>query len=225
MPKSMVRPPAFQFYVKDWLTSRKIARMTLSQVGAYSLLLAHCWDSDDCSLPDDEAALATLSRMGKLWFTAASKPLKECFVSHPKTKGALTNKRLYSEWRALWIFRNERRKAGKAGGVKSGIARKHKGIEANVKQTPSNEEAQLHSKHSLGFASSKREAKRSSSSSSSSSSSIKRTPLSSPLSEGSESGTRKGLTRLSEGLKTLFKDKLLNPDDGDTLDALKELPT
>jgi uncharacterized protein YdaU (DUF1376 family) len=155
----MNRPPAFQFYVKDWLTSRKIAVMDLAQVGAYSFLLAACWDSDDCSLPDDDKTLSILSRMGEQWCTDASAPVRACFIPHPKHPGHLTNERLLAEFKSLQKFRRDKQRAGQIGGVKSGLSRR----QISVKDT----EADL--KHTFDFASSKTQAKRSSSSSSSSS--------------------------------------------------------
>ena len=155
----MNRPPAFQFYVKDWLTSRKIAVMDLSQVGAYSFLLAACCDSDDCSLPDDDKTLSALSRMGEQWCTDASAPVRACFIPHPKHPGHLTNERLLAEFKSLQKFRRDKQRAGHAGGVKSGLSRR----QISEKDT----EADL--KHTFDFASSKPQAKRTSSSSSSSS--------------------------------------------------------
>ena len=155
----MNRPPAFQFYVKDWLTSRKIAVMDLAQVGAYILLLAACWDSDDCSLPDDDRTLAALSRMGEQWSTDASAPVRACFVAHPKHPGHLTNERLLAEFKSLQKFRRDKQRAGQIGGVNSGLSRR----QIRTKDT----EADL--KHTFDVASSKPEAKRTSSSSSSSS--------------------------------------------------------
>lgn len=153
----MNRPPAFQFYVKDWLTSRKIAVMNLSQVGAYSFLLAACWDSDDCSLPDDEKTLAALSRMGEQWVTDASAPVRACFVAHPKHPGYLTNERLLAEFKSLQKFRRDKQRAGQIGGVKSGLSRR----QISAKDTEADP------KHTFDSASSKPEAKRTSSSSSS----------------------------------------------------------
>lgn len=155
----MNRPPAFQFYVKDWLTSRKIAVMDLSQVGAYSFLLAACWDSDDCSLPDDEKTLAALSRMGEQWCTDASAPVRACFVAHPKHPGHLTNERLLAEFKSLQKFRRDKQRAGHIGGVKSGLSRR----QISAKDTEADP------KHTFDSVSSKPEAKRTSSSSSSSS--------------------------------------------------------
>jgi len=154
------RPPAFQWYVKDWLTSKKRAVMSLEQQGAYLNLLCHCWDSADCSLPGDDAALAALSEARDRWSTIGPE-VRACFIVHPKQPDRLTNKRLLFEFKQLCRKRRERQKSGQIGGANSGRSRRN----SSAKQV----EAQL--PVCFDSASSKREAKRSSSSSSSSSSS------------------------------------------------------
>src|SRR5215831_704618 len=118
----MNRAPAFQFYAKDWLSSKKIAMMTLEEEGAYIHLLAHCWDSPDCTLPDDDSELAQLSRMGERWFNGGSTTLRKSFVPHPRKPGRLTNLRLLEEFRKYtrWIQKS------REGGLRSGdVRRKH----------------------------------------------------------------------------------------------------
>jgi len=167
------RPPAFQFYVKDWLTSKKVTLMTLEEEGAYIHLLAHCWDSDDCTLPDDDNALAELSRLGPKWHsTDSGSKLKLCFEPHPRKAGRLINVRLHSEFTSLKKFIKNKQEAGRKGGLKSGASRRNPG------EIPVGER----SKHTFDSASSKPEAKRTSSSSSSSSSSREKPSLS-PLEE------------------------------------------
>src|SRR5262249_42577825 len=114
----MNRPPAFQFYVKDWLTSKKRATMTLEQQGAYINLLAHCWDSDDCSLIDDDSELAALSELRERWATEGSK-VKQCFVPAKQT-GRLTNERLFEMHMKLAKYCRDKQRAGQIGGVQSG---------------------------------------------------------------------------------------------------------
>lgn len=41
------KPPAFQFYAKDWLSSPTVKRMSNHYRGIYIQLLAAAWDSDD----------------------------------------------------------------------------------------------------------------------------------------------------------------------------------
>lgn len=123
MPKSsMNKPPAFQFYPGDWLASTKISLMTPAEEGAYIRLLCHAWSDPQCSLPDDDNILASLSRLGPEWFEGASTKIRACF----KKKG----NKLYSE--RLKIEREKQRewrKKSKLGGLISGKSRKDKGLE------------------------------------------------------------------------------------------------
>lgn len=56
----MNRPPAFQFYPKDWLDFR-VQRMSLAAQGAYVKVLCFMWkdSKDQCSILDDDKAIAT----------------------------------------------------------------------------------------------------------------------------------------------------------------------
>jgi uncharacterized protein YdaU (DUF1376 family) len=120
------KPPAFPFYVKDWLSSPKINLMTPAEEGAYIRLLCYAWEDQDCSLPDDDAALAQLSRLGNEWSNGSAKTLRGFFTVHPHVPGRLVNLRLLSarkedeEWRAKCS----------QGGVNSAMARaaKVKGV-------------------------------------------------------------------------------------------------
>lgn len=54
------KPPAFQFYAKDFLTGT--TAMSNAATGAYIRLLCHAWDGNPiCTLPDDDYALFKLS--------------------------------------------------------------------------------------------------------------------------------------------------------------------
>jgi uncharacterized protein YdaU (DUF1376 family) len=93
--------------------------MTPAQEGAYIRLLAYCWDSGDCSLPDDDTELAILSRLGEGWFNGGSTVLRRCFIQHPTKPGFLTNQKLIdeAEKQAAW------RAKSAAGGRKSAAQR------------------------------------------------------------------------------------------------------
>jgi hypothetical protein len=43
----MNKPPAFQFYVKDWRSSSQVRSMTREQRGDFIDMLAASWDQDD----------------------------------------------------------------------------------------------------------------------------------------------------------------------------------
>src|ERR1017187_9733668 len=60
------KPPAFQFYAKDWTASPTRQMMSLAAQGAYINLLAIAWDSDP---------IATLpNEPDKLWKLATAMP-------------------------------------------------------------------------------------------------------------------------------------------------------
>lgn len=72
------KSPAFQFYPTDFLSSSKVARMSLTEIGIYTVLLCHAWLDD--GLPVSLPAMAKLVRLpagrfAKLW----SGVLSECF--------------------------------------------------------------------------------------------------------------------------------------------------
>lgn len=114
----MNKSPAFQFYAKDWLSSPKIALMPPQYEGAYIRLLAYCWDSGDCSLPDDDDELASLSRLGEGWLNGGSKVLRKCFVSHPTKPGHLSNQRLLDEAEKQAAWQRKSSEGGKKSAAK-----------------------------------------------------------------------------------------------------------
>ncbi len=67
--------------------------MSPEQEGAYIRLLCYCWDSGDCSLPNNTDQLIAMSRISKGGWEMVGK----CFIPHPEKQGFLTNQRLYQE--------------------------------------------------------------------------------------------------------------------------------
>jgi len=106
----MGKSPAFQFYPADWLSSPKIMLMTPAEEGAYIRLLAIAWESEDCSLPDDDAILARLSRLNDDWTKGGSSLLRQCFVSR---NGRLYNERLLQEREKQRQWREKSSQGGK----------------------------------------------------------------------------------------------------------------
>lgn len=93
--------PAFQFYPKDFISSTKVQRMSLTEIGAYTLLLSHCWL--DNGLPTDVAQLARIVKVpekqfARMWAGA----LSECFY---EAKGRIHNDRLDRERKKQADFR------------------------------------------------------------------------------------------------------------------------
>lgn len=59
-----MKAPAFLFYVRDWLCSSTVARMSGEQVKAYVYLLCAAWLEDEgATLPTDDATLAAMARV------------------------------------------------------------------------------------------------------------------------------------------------------------------
>ncbi len=114
----MAKSPAFQFYPKDWFSSRIVRRMTPEQRGGYWELLAHEWLEDDCSLPDDDNELAFLSGLNERW-PECSEIIRKCFE---KRGAKLYNLRLLQERNKQETFRKKCSDAG----LKSAEVRKNK---------------------------------------------------------------------------------------------------
>jgi uncharacterized protein YdaU (DUF1376 family) len=59
-----VKDPAFLFYVRDWLCSMSVQRMTGEQVKAYLYMLCTAWLEDEsATLPADDESLAAAARV------------------------------------------------------------------------------------------------------------------------------------------------------------------
>jgi len=104
--------PAFQFYPKDFLSSSRVQRMSLTEIGAYIVLLSHNWLAG--SIPSDTAEIAKIvkvpaPRFAKMWRGA----LSECFT---KRGTVLTNERLDRERKKQIAFREKQAEFGKRGG-------------------------------------------------------------------------------------------------------------
>ena len=114
-----MKSPAFQFYPSDWLSSTNITLMTPAQEGAYIRLLCHAWNDPDCSIPDDDAALAVLTRLFEGWFDGGSAIVRKNFEPHPEIPGRLVNARLLLERKKQDAWREKSR----TGGIRSGESR------------------------------------------------------------------------------------------------------
>jgi uncharacterized protein YdaU (DUF1376 family) len=85
--------PAFQFYPRDFLSSPKVARMSLTEIGIYIKLLSHCWLNN--GLPAEVGKLAGMVGMKPKQFERIwSNVLCECFYERG---GRLLNERLDEE--------------------------------------------------------------------------------------------------------------------------------
>lgn len=113
-----MKRPSFQFYPADWLASEKVTSMTLEEQGAYLRLLAHCWLSEDCSIPNDDDALARLSGLGEKWVRGGYNVVKACFDQKARSPHRLTNLRLLEERKKQDEWREKSRRGGEKGAKK-----------------------------------------------------------------------------------------------------------
>lgn len=70
--------------------------MTPAERGGYIDLLCFAWDDPDCCLPDDDAILAQLSRLGPAWDGCGAK-IRRCFSPDPERPGFIFNPRQRQE--------------------------------------------------------------------------------------------------------------------------------
>ncbi|RMD51377.1 DUF1376 domain-containing protein, partial [Candidatus Parcubacteria bacterium] len=88
------KSPAFQFYPADFLSDGKVCCMTLEEIGAYMILLCHCWLED--GLPNEEKKLQKFLKISKKKFQKIQKNVLDCFQLDEE-KGRLFNPRLLKE--------------------------------------------------------------------------------------------------------------------------------
>ena len=94
LAETVNKPPAFQFYVQDWLGSSTILAMRPAQEGAYLRLMCCCWDNPKLAIPDDPIKLEMMSRLNSDW-EKLGPAVRDCFTQHPVLgPGWLTNVRL-----------------------------------------------------------------------------------------------------------------------------------
>lgn len=108
-----MKSPSFQFYVRDWLCSLTVQRMTGDQVKAYLYLLCASWlEHPRATLPNDDNELAMLSRLTLEQWMKIKDGVLRCFV--------LRDNRWVSE-RLIVVSNNQLKKvdAGHLGGEKA----------------------------------------------------------------------------------------------------------
>lgn len=119
----------FPLMAGDWLAGEAVSMMTPEQEGAFIHLCCHAWQSKDvaCSLPNDDKALAQLSRLGRRWMTAG-KYVKEQFEPIEGNETRLRNPKLWAVYQDSVARHESRVRSGRAGGE----------AKAKAKQNPSN---------------------------------------------------------------------------------------
>jgi len=106
-------PPAFMFYVKDFLTSSTVMSMDLIELGAYIKLLCVCWIND--GLPTDDQSVRKILSIDDQTFTEVWPIVKNAFA---EVDGVLRNPRLDEE-RKRQIQRSETNRLNSLKAVKA----------------------------------------------------------------------------------------------------------
>lgn len=104
----------FPFYVNDWLGGEATSQMTPAQEGAFIRLLAISWASKTapCTLPNDDAALAQMSRLHGQW-KKLGPFIKQQFEL---VDGRLRNPKLWDVYQASLALHHKKVLAGSLGG-------------------------------------------------------------------------------------------------------------
>lgn len=110
------KPPAFQFYVREYETDEAVKLMDLEHEGAYLRLMCGQWMEG--SIPADPADQAkicrtTPARMKRLWSKIAPK-----FSKHPDQPGRLINHKLADQRRDYDAYVQSQVTAGRLGAQK-----------------------------------------------------------------------------------------------------------
>lgn len=126
----MAEFPALPLFTDAYLADT--LHLTTIQHGAYLLLLMAAWRTRDCTIPDDDAYLAKLTRMDKRTWMANREVLLAFWTR--VDGGRLRQGRLYDERKFVEQKRNKNVAAGKASALKR-QGRSATGVQPNVNET------------------------------------------------------------------------------------------
>ena len=106
---AVAKAPAFQFYPQDYLSSARVAEMTLEEEGVYIRLLCYCWSAG--SIPADPERCARLA--GKGCSVAVATTVQRAFNEDPTDSTRLVHDRLEFEREKQQARREQASEAGK----------------------------------------------------------------------------------------------------------------
>lgn len=110
------KPPAFQFYPADWLSSSHRILMSLAAQGAYINLLAFAWTSDPiATLPNEPTVLWKLAQATPAEWDEIKDSVLDNFVVFDEDPSRLVNKRLRQVWLTLLEHSETQSARGKKG--------------------------------------------------------------------------------------------------------------
>jgi uncharacterized protein YdaU (DUF1376 family) len=115
--------PAMQWYPGDYLGSGKVRRMTWAERGVYFELLCRCWINGGWLEGSDEALADALSCPEDEVAALVTPLVRRCFVEQD---GHLASPRMLREIESARQFSEKQSAKGKAGGAKSGQARRER---------------------------------------------------------------------------------------------------
>jgi len=108
----MNKPPAFQLYVEEWISSLTIRQMTREEELAYFRLLIHQWDSPFCKLQNDPSKLAYISRMTEEeWRVSGPKIM----IKFARSGDKIYNKKLRTQFLELMKRKRDMSSGGRKG--------------------------------------------------------------------------------------------------------------
>ena len=113
------RAPAFQFYPQDYLSSSRVAEMSLEEEGVYIRLLCYCWSTG--SIPADPERCARLAGKGCSIETATN--VQRAFSEHPTDSERLVHDRLEFEREKQAKRRDQASEAGRKSGESRAASR------------------------------------------------------------------------------------------------------
>ena len=106
------KSPAFQFYVRDWRSSRRVQVMSFAQRGMYLEMLIEQWDKG--AAPSSAGACALALGGSQVEWTRAWAALSACFTPR-KRDGLLVNPKLEAVRRGRVKFLKAQSASGLAG--------------------------------------------------------------------------------------------------------------
>lgn len=109
-----MKPPAFQFYPGDYLSSASVQLLTLEEEGIYIRLLCYCWKNG--SIPSDPEICARL--VGKGALTTPITNVQQRFKIDPLNPSRMIHERLEREREKQESWIEKSRIGGKKGAAK-----------------------------------------------------------------------------------------------------------
>lgn len=110
----MSKPPAFQFYTKDFTDDPMVKLLNKEQKGAYLMLLCTAWAQEEPGiLPNDDEMLAPWAECNAKEWAKNRTAILRCFKVLPD--GRLLQKRMREEYLKQLARREERAEAGAKG--------------------------------------------------------------------------------------------------------------